>query len=268
MKRFFLFASLILTLALFAGCSADKKTSTETIKKEEIPQKTPIELTVSAAVSLTDTLEEIKSTYEKEHNVTFTFNLAGSGTLAQQIQQGAPVDVFISANQEWMDTIEEEDLISKETRQDVTGNSIVMIAAKDSTLDYKEIADIQPNDLEQVAIGNPESVPAGKYTQEILEHLKLWDVLEPKFVRAKDVRQVLTYVETGNTTIGFVYESDALISDKIKILATADPDSHEAIIYPAAVMKDSKHQKEAIDFITFLESEAGQSILGKYGFKK
>lgn len=265
MKKFAIFMLTIASL-LFAGCSNDTSSKTNRDSEEKVEEKTP--LTVSAAVSLTDALEEIKELYEKEHPVELTFNLGGSGTLAQQIQQGAPVDIFISANQEWMDTLEKGDLVDTSTREDVTGNKIVLITGADSKIGYKSADEITKADVDQIAIGNPESVPAGKYTKEILHKLKKWDELEDKLVRAKDVRQVLTYVETGNADIGFVYESDAVTSDKIKILSTVDESLHDPIIYPGAVLAETKHEKEAEEFLKFLGTEKAQNILEKYGFKK
>ncbi|MFD2130707.1 molybdate ABC transporter substrate-binding protein [Pseudogracilibacillus auburnensis] len=228
----------------------------------------PAELFISAAASLTDAMDEIKPLYEEEHNVELTFNFAGSGKLAQQIQQGAPVDVFISANENWMDTLVEENLIKEDTRVDVTGNKLVLIVRKDSTIDYSSFEDIELDDVEQIAIGNPESVPAGEYTEAVLKAIDKWDELESKFVFAQDVRQVLTYVETGNAEIGFVYESDAISSDQVKILTESDPSMHDAIIYPGAVTADSEQEEKANQFIEFLLSDEGQEILGKYGFNK
>ncbi|VEF49318.1 molybdate-binding lipoprotein [Bacillus freudenreichii] len=264
MKKFAIFMLLSIIL-LFAGCNS---TETSSDSNEKTEKKTP--LTISAAVSLTDALEEIKELYEKDHSVELTFNLGGSGTLAQQIQQGAPVDIFISANHEWMDTLEDEDLVNTSTREDITGNKIVLIIGKDSNFKYESVDEIEAADVDQIAIGNPESVPAGKYTEEILHKLKKWDELEKakKLVMAKDVRQVLTYVETGNADIGFVYESDAVTSDKINILAAVDESLHEPIIYPGAVLADTKHEKEAEEFLKFLLTEEAQNIFEKYGFKK
>lgn len=269
MKKFAIFMLLIISL-LLAGCSSTETSGDSNNepkeKTEKIEEKTP--LTISAAVSLTDALEEIKELYEKDHSVELTFNLSGSGTLAQQIQQGAPVDIFISANQEWMNTLQEDDLVNTSTREDITGNKIVLITSKDSKIKYESVDQIVAADVDQIAIGNPESVPAGKYTEEILHNLKKWDELKDQFVLAKDVRQVLTYVETGNADIGFVYESDAVTSDNIDILATIDESLHDPIIYPGAVLADTKHVKEAEEFLKFLETEESQNILEKYGFKK
>jgi len=268
MKKQLLFI-LILLMAVLSACSgksddssSDKKDTT----KKDTSEK--VELTVSAAVSLTDALEEMQKDFEKEHNVSMKFNLGSSGTLAQQIQQGAPADVFISANQEWMDKLEESKDIRKSTRTDVTGNSIVLVAKKGEKPAVTKIKDITPKTAGQIAIGNPDSVPAGEYTKETLEHLKKWDALKDNFIMGKDVRQVLTYTETGNAEIGFVYSSDAKISDKVDILDTADKSWHESITYPAAVTSDTKHQKQAKAFVDYLESDKGQEILKKYGFEK
>lgn len=253
-------------MLIIAGC-ANEKSSTAQPKTTKV-QGEKVEMTISAAISLTDALEEIKGVYESEHNVKLTYILGGSGKLAQQIQQGAPVDVFFSANQDWMDTLEKEDLIVNETRQDITGNKIVLITGKSSAINYKSIDEIAADDIEQIAIGNPESVPAGQYTEQLLQKLDKWSTLENKIVLAQDVRQVLTYVETGNVDIGFVYESDAITSKEIKVLATADSSLHDPIIYPAAVLKDTKHEQQASEFVKFMTTDKAQAILEKHGFRK
>lgn len=271
------FALLFLIVSLFVvGCSdntVDESVDAEATEENTEAEATedegePVELMVSAAVSLTDALEDIQEVYEEENNVELTFNLAGSGTLAQQIQQGAPADVFISANQDWMDTLEDEDLIIEGTRADVTGNSIVLITQDDSDIDYSSFEDISADDLDQIAVGNPESVPAGNYTKQTLNSIDLWDELEEEIILAKDVRQVLTYVESGNADIGFVYESDALTSDKVKILANSDPEWHDSIIYPGAVIADTKHEDEATDFFNYMLTDEAQNVLKEYGFKQ
>src|SRR5699024_3728337 len=142
------------------------------------------------------------------------------------------------------------------------------IAAKETFLGYTSFADLNPEEVGDIAIGNPESVPAGQYTEEALRSLNLWDLFDDSFIFAKDVRQVLTYVETGNVDIGFVYESDALLSDNLTILAHADEGSHDPIVYPLAVMKDAKNMQAAKDFASYLQSADAQEVLAKYGFKK
>jgi len=258
-----LFAFVLLVLS---GCEEKNSTKENTKIVKETDRS--VSLTVSAAVSLTDALEEIKSKYEKDTNVELIVNSGGSGSLAQQIQQGAPVDVFISANQDWMDTLEEEHLILNETREDITGNKLVLIANSSSDLNYLSVNEISADGIEQLSIGNPGSVPAGIYSEQVLRNLNIWKDFKNKLILGKDVRQVLTYVATGNVDIGFIYESDALTSDAIKILATVDDSLHDPIIYPAAVLSDTKHKKESSEFVTYLASEEAQKILSKYGLKK
>lgn len=260
--RKFHFTLLFIVSLLLVACSNE---STGVVENDFSSE--PTQLTISAAVSLTDALEEIKALYEKENNVELTFNLGGSGTLAQQILQGAPADVFVSANQNWMDTLAEEDQIIVDTRNDVTGNNIVLITQKDTKLAYESFEDIQQDEIDQIAIGNPESVPAGSYTEQVLNNIGMWDELQSLFVYAKDVRQVLTYVESGNTDIGFVYESDAVTSDEIAILASAEKEWHDPIIYPGAVLKDTKNEEAATAFLNYLLEDEAQKILRKYGFR-
>ncbi|MFD1705347.1 molybdate ABC transporter substrate-binding protein [Siminovitchia sediminis] len=262
MKKLIMF---ILTGALlfFGGCSNSTAGSGKKV------EKTP--LTISAAASLTEALEEIKDLYEADHPVDITFNFGGSGTLAQQIQQGAPADIFISANQDWMNMLEKENAIISDTKVSITGNTIVLVAGPDTSLTYESVGQIDPRDISQIAIGNPDSVPAGQYTKQVLQYVNKWDELEDqddKFVRAKDVRQVLTYVETGNAELGFVYKSDAMTSDSIRILTEADRSFHDPIIYPGAVTSGTKHEEEAQEFLQFLNSKEAQDIFEKYGFKK
>src|SRR5699024_8812280 len=176
------------------------------------------------------------------------------------------VDVFISANENWMEKLEEKQLVDGETIETIAGNKLVLIAAKDTTLPYDSFADIATEDVDQIAIGVPESVPAGEYAQTVLKQMGNWETLEDKFVFAKDVRQVLTYVESGNADIGFVYLSDAMISEDVTILAKSDPSEHEVIVYCGALTTDSTLKEEAQSFLTFLRSEKAQNILEKYGF--
>ncbi|UOR10729.1 molybdate ABC transporter substrate-binding protein [Halobacillus amylolyticus] len=247
-----------LVLLFLAGCSDPSNEESSTKK-----------LTISAASSLTEAMQEIKESYESRHSeISLTLNFAGSGKLSQQIQQGAPVDVFLSANQQWMDTLEQEQLILKETRMNFTGNSIVLIADQDRDFDFNSFADIKLSGQEQLALGDPASVPAGMYAKETLQSVKKWGSLKDQMVYARNVRQVLTYVESGNAALGIVYASDALISDQIKVLAKAEASMHRPIIYPAAVTADSSAKVEAKKFLDYLNTEEAQNILQSYGFEK
>ncbi|MGS0765859.1 molybdate ABC transporter substrate-binding protein [Syntrophomonas curvata] len=262
-SKVWLVASLIIVLlaAGMAGCG-------QQADKEKEPPKAdaePVTLLVSVAASLTDAAADLEKLYQKEHsNVSFTFNPASSGKLQQQIEQGAPADVFISAAEDKMDALEEKDLIIKETRKDILKNSIVLIVAKDNTA-IKGFNDLS-NVKGKIALGEPESVPVGKYAQESLASMNLWDQVQAKAVYAQDVRQVLAYVESGDAEAGIVYQTDAQISDKVKIAAQAEENTHSSLVYPVAVVKDSKNQEAARDFVDFLSSDEARAVFEKYGF--
>lgn len=257
MKKTLTFLVLALFIMAFvAGCGGTKE-----------PAKTePVNLNISAAASLTDAAGELKTLYEtKNAGVTLTYNLAASGTLQKQIEEGAPADLFISAGKSQMDALSQKGLIVEESRQDLLGNELVLIAGKDSKL--AKFEDLTDASVGKISIGTPETVPAGNYAKETLTNLKLWEQLQPKMVLAKDVRQVLTYVETGNVDAGLVYRTDAATSDKVKIIAAAPAGSSKPIVYPMAVIKSTKLQKDAEDFAAFLTTDEAVKIFEKYGFK-
>lgn len=252
--------SFLLILSL-AGCGGTNQPSTNVAKVE------PTEIMVSAAASMKDALTDLQKTYaEKTPEVKLTFVFGGSGTLQQQIEQGAPADLFISAGKTQMDALEQKNLLVKESKVDLVGNELVLVTGKDNTK-VKSLEDLTKSDVTQISIGTPESVPAGKYAQESLTNLKLWDVLKPKFVLAKDVTQVLNYVETGNVEAGLVYQSDAQGSTKVKVVTVVPANSHKAIAYPAAVITATKNKQAAEDFLKYLQSSEAQQVFVKYGFK-
>ncbi len=259
MKRFLCLISLMVFIVIAVlGCGTNQeqpKTAAE-----------PVSLTISFAASLQDAAEELKDIYTGENqNVAITCNFASSGTLQKQIEEGAPVDMFFSAGQKQMDALSDKGLIVEDSRKDLIGNDIVLIAGKDSSLTGFD--ELTGDKVGKISIGEPESVPAGKYAQETLISMELWDALQPKMVLAKDVRQVLTYVETGNVDAGLVYSSDALVGENIKVVTAAPEDSHKSIIYPLAIIKDTKHQTETEAFIDFLSSPEASQVFTKYGFK-
>ena len=251
------FLAIILAAAVFAisGACARKQNGDE--------------ITVSAAASLRNAFSEIGTIYEEQTGVRPNFNFAASGVLQQQIEAGAPVDVFASASPRQMDDVQSKGLILDETRRDFTGNSLVLVTPADSGLDMRSFQDLTAAGVERIAIGNPKTVPAGQYAQELLTALGLWDELQPRFIPAENVRQVLDYVSRGEVEAGLVYASDAAIAEgRINIAAEAPKGSHEAIVYPIAVIKDSKNSAASIKFIELTLSETGQAILAKYGFAK
>ncbi len=254
-----LLLALFLFIACITGCM-DKKEA-----KSNQPQIKAVTITVGAAASLQDAANELKDIYAKQHpEYKITYNFASSGTLQKQIEAGAPVDLFISAGKKQMDELAAQGLIIDSSRQDLLGNTLILIAKKDSSLN--SFTGLKDGSINKISIGTPETVPAGKYAQETLSNLKLWDELQPKMVLAKDVRQVLTYVETGNVDAGLVYNSDAISSKSIRIVAEAPADSHKAIVYPLAIIKNSPNQKAVQAFIDFLSSAEAKAVFEKYGF--
>ncbi len=231
------------------------------------PQGGKTDLTVSAAISLKDALDEEKQTYIAANpNVAIATNYGASGTLQLQIEQGAPVDIFLSAAPKQMDALETKGLLLEGTRKDLLRNEVVLIVPKDSTAGISSFQDLARADVKQVALGEPATVPAGQYAKEVLTSLGIYDAVNAKAVLAKDVRQVLTYVETGNVDAGVVYATDAMSSTKVKVVATAPAKSHAPVIYPAAVIKASKDPAAARAFLDFLASRQGLAIFQKYGF--
>lgn len=259
MKKHLKLAGLLLFM-LAAGCSSNES-------KEPAEKQEKAELTVSAAASLKDAMDDIQAAYEKEHSgIKLRFNFGGSGSLQQQISQGAPVDLFFSAAEDKFDKLVEEGRIAEEDRINLLGNELVLIVPKQGEAGVKSFEDLGQADTGKISIGTPESVPAGQYAKESLETMGIWKKAGPNIVYAKDVRQVLSYVETGNVDAGIVYKTDALVSDKVKIAAAADPKTHAPIIYPAGVIKDAKHYKEAKDFYNYLQSEEALKVFKGYGF--
>lgn len=253
---------MVLLAACISGCGNQNAATT----KEPAPQNSaePVTLLVSAAASLTDAMADIETLYKEEHsNVSFTFNLASSGNLQQQIEQGAPADVFISAAKGKMDALQEKDLIVNETRKDIVKNTLVLVVDKDNE-NIKGFDDLEK--ARTIAIGEPESVPAGKYANEALTNMNLLDKVQSKLVYAKDVRQVLAYVESGDAEAGLVYQTDANISDKVKVAAVAEENTHSPLVYPIAVVKDSKNLEDAKDFVDFLSSDKAAAVFEKHGF--
>jgi molybdate transport system substrate-binding protein len=224
-----------------------------------------ISLTISAAASLQGALGEVEAAYFAGHpKVDFRNNFGSSGTLAQEIEQGAPVDLFLSAAAKPMDDLVGKGLITAGSRKNILRNSLVLIAPLDSKL--QGLPDLAARSTKLIAMGDPTSVPAGEYAQQTLNVLHLNDQVKGKLVLGKDVRQVLTYVETGNADAGFVYATDARISGRVRVVATVPETAHEPIVYPAAVVKTSANQQAARTFIEFLGSSEAKAIVTKNGY--
>jgi molybdate transport system substrate-binding protein len=229
-------------------------------------------ITVSAAISLKDALDELGPIFQVQQHrknggsgTAVTFNYGGSGTLARQIEQGAPVDVFFSAAEKQMDELTAQGLIVTDTRHDLVGNALVLIAPAQSTA-LHSFQDLSDAAVKTIALGETSTVPAGMYARQSLEHLGLFAAIEKKVVYAKDVRAVLTYVETGNADAGLVYQTDANTSTKVRVVAVAPADSHDPIRYPAAVLRDAKDKAAARAFVEFLQGPDARAVFQKYGF--
>lgn len=229
--------------------------------------KAPVEIIVSAAASMTDALKEAQTLFEAEHKATtITFNFGSSGALQQQIEQGAPADLFISAAKGPMDHLVKKGLVAEQAVTNVVSNKVVLIRAKNGPDVVKDWDDLKGAHVKRVAIGNPQHVPVGQYAKTVLEKLELWGAVEPRLVLGEDVRQVLNYVESGEVEAGIVYSTDAAVSQKVLVIAEAPAGSHAPVIYPMAVLKESKHGAQAKAFADFLLSDKGRETLSKYGF--
>ena len=237
-----------------------------TITSAPVVAQSNTSLLVSAAASLKDVLEEIKPLYQQNKpNVKISYNFGSSGALQQQIEQGAPADIFISAAKKQVDALEQKGLLVAGTRNIIAKNRLVLVVPKNS-VGITSFYSLQDAKVKKIALGEPRSVPAGQYAQQVLEKLKIWNQVKSKLVFANNVRQVLASVETGNAEAGLVYITDAKISNKVKIIVAADEKYHSAIIYPLAVVKRSKNLAAAKEFSQFLSSEQTKTVFKKYGF--
>ena len=226
-------------------------------------------LTVFAAASMKNALDDIDAAYAAKTGVKIVASYAASSALARQIEQGAPADVFASADTDWMDYATAKKSINETTRTNLLGNTIVLIAPKDSKVDNVTIG---PGfDLSKlagdgkIATGDVKAVPVGKYAKAALEKLGAWNAAEPKFAMAESVRAALTLVSRGEAALGIVYSTDARVDPGVKIVGTFPADSHPAIIYPVAATTTAK--AEAADYLGFLRSSAARAIFEKYGFR-
>jgi molybdate transport system substrate-binding protein len=225
-----------------------------------------VSLTVSAAISLKVALDKLGHIYEQSHPDTkVLFNYGSSGTLEHQIEQGAPVDIFFSAAEKQMDALESAGLLVAGTRRDLVGNQLVLVVPVSSSL-LKDFSDLVRPEVRVVALGEPGTVPAGMYAHQTLERLGLLAAVENRAVYARDVRAVLTYVETGNADAGIVYQSDARTTMKVRVVATAPWATHDPIAYPAAVIRTTKNFTAARAFLDFLEGPDALAVFEKCGF--
>ena len=255
MKKFF--TMLTAAALLMTGCGGGQEKTAE-----------PIELHVSAAASLTNAMNELAELYGKDNpNVKIVFNFGSSGALQQAIENGGETDLFFSAAQKQMDALEKSGNLADDTRKNLLRNEVVLIVPKVDAKPVKAFEDLTGDNIQRVALGEPKGVPVGQYSEEILTNLGILDVVKAKAVYGSDVRQVLSWVETGDADCGIVYATDAAVSDKVNVVATAPENSHKPVIYPAAVIKDTKKLDAAKKFLDFVSTDAAKKVFEKYGFK-
>ncbi len=232
-----------------------------------LASKPPARLTVSAAASLKDALTAIDQDFQRAHpDIAITPNFGASGTLQLQIEQGAPVDVFISAAPQQMDALAAKNLLLADTRMNLLENELVLIVPKDSKT-VASFADLKRADVRVIAMGDPRSVPAGTYAQQVLTALGIYNAVKSKMTLATDVRQVLADVETGSAEAGLVYSTDAAISPKVRVAMNAPAGTHQPIVYPAAVLRGSMNPEAARGFVKYLASPEARAVFLKYGFR-
>jgi len=221
-------------------------------------------LTVSAAISLTEALEEAATAYRAAGGTTVVFNFGGSNTLARQIVNGAPADVFISADEAQMEVVEKAELVVAGTRAAVVTNRLVLVA--DSRSPVKAVTDLGAPGVRRIAIGDPAAVPAGVYARQYLEAIGQWTRLEQKIVPVANVRAALTAVQNGSADAAFVYATDARIAPALQVVATISGSHAPRIVYPGCAVKTTRQSAEAAKFLQFLRSAPARAIFERHGF--
>ena len=224
------------------------------------------QIMVFAAASLSDSLKEIGEACKKEIGVVSVFNFGASSLLARQIEEGAPADIFFSADEAKMDQLEKKALILINTRKSILSNVLVVVVAIDSTLQIVSPKDLLQSEVSRIALAEPRIVPAGIYAKSYLESLNLWPNLKSKVIPTENVRGALALVELGNADAGIVYKTDARISKKVRITYEVPGKECPKISYPMAVLKESSHIQDSMMFIQYLKSDTATQIFRKYGF--
>jgi molybdate transport system substrate-binding protein len=224
-------------------------------------------LTVFAAASLTNVLQDLGDAFTKDTSIPVRFSFAASSALARQIENGSRADMFFSADLEWMDYLQARNLIQAATRHDVLGNQLVLIAPADSKISLK----IEPHfalaaavGKSRLATGDPDSVPVGRYAHEALANLGVWDEVAARLVRADSVRSALAFVDRGEAALGIVYATDAMVDKNVRVVGMFPPDSHMPIIYPVALTSGAR--PDAVKFLAYIRGPAGDLAFHHYGF--
>lgn len=230
-----------------------------------VSQARSAEISVFAAASLTDALRELGTGFETQTGAKVVFNFAASSLLARQITEHAPADIFISADEAKMDDLEKAGLVLSETRKDLLSNSLVIVVPVDSGVTINAAEELIPK-TQKIAVAEPRSVPVGVYTREYLTGLGVWEKIEGKIVPTENARAALAAVESGNVEAGFVYRTDASISQKVKIAFSVPVEKGPAIRYPIAILKETKSKEAAASFVSYLQSNEARRVFERSGF--
>ena len=222
------------------------------------------ELTILAAASLTDALKEIGSNYEKQSGDKLVYNFAASSVLARQIQEGAPADVFISADEAKMDSVASD--LATGTRKSILSNTLAVVVFSESKIEIHEIEDLTRPEIERIALAEPQSVPAGIYAKQYLKKVGLWKKVIDKVIPTENVRAALAAVEYGNVEVGMVYKTDVLISKKVRMALEVPAEEGPRISYPIAALKSSRQPEETLAFIAYVQSPSASEVFKRYGF--
>ncbi len=258
MKKILVLLMSICMIVFLAGCGNDSSKTADSAKPS-----TSEKVTVQAAASLKGALTELADAYKKDHHLAddqIAINFAGSGTLRQQIEQGAPASLFISADEKNMKMLQEKDLVT-DVKPFVT-NELVLVVPKGQP----QISLDQITTVKRIVLGNPETVPAGNYGKQVLTKMGIWEQVEPNVVYAKDVKAVTASISQGAGDAGFIYKTDAIAAgDAVQIAAVTSADSHDPVIYPIGIIKKYDNAL-AKDFYQYVMSDEGKKVLEKYGF--
>lgn len=274
MKKLLLILVMVLGLAACKGANEGQSEETSEVKQEERGDKDSgpgeeKEVYISAAASLQDALNKIVENYKKDNNVDFKLNYGGSGALQAQIEEGAEADIFFSAAQKQMTALIEGGFVDEGEKEDLLLNDVVLIVPKGNEKGIESIEDLGTDKAGLVALGDPASVPVGQYSQEILDYYGLADDVSAKTTYGSDVRQVLSWVVSGEVDAGFVYRTDAMTDkENIEIVEPAPKDSHKPVVYPIAPLKDCQNKEAALSFINYLKTDEAMGVFEKYGFGK
>lgn len=274
MKKIVLLSLLCGLVLVAVSCSGKNKNAAVNDSKDVDESKEKTEIVVFAAASMTETIEEIAKNYEAENpNVKIVPNFDSSGTLKTQIEEGADCDIFISASQKHMDALDinseknedKLDFIDSDTRVDLLENKVTIAVKEDSDLALENFKDLASDKVKSLGLGN-EDVPVGKYSEEILKNIGIWDQIQDKVTYGSNVKEVTNWISEGAVDCGIIYQTDAF-SANLKVLLTAGPDELKTpVVYPAAVTKNSKNKDEAKKFLEYLQNEKSSEIFESVGF--